>query len=75
MLNFKPAFPLSSYTFFKRLFSSSLLSAIKVLSSAYLRLLIFLLAILMPACDSSSPAIYMMYSASKLSNHCDNIQS
>ena len=35
------------------LFSSSLLSAIKVLSSAYLRLLIFLPAILIPACDSS----------------------
>ena len=32
--------------------SSSLLSAI----SAYLKLLIFLLAILIPACDSSSPA-------------------
>ena len=35
------------------LFSSSLLSAIRVLSSAYLRLLIFLPAILIPACDSS----------------------
>ena len=36
---------------FKRLFSSSLLSAIRVGSSAYLRWLIFLLAILIPACD------------------------
>ena len=43
---FKPAFSLSSFTFIKRLFSSSLLSAIRVISSAYLRLLIFLLAIL-----------------------------
>ena len=44
MLNFKPTFSLSSFTFIKRLFSSSL-SAIRVVSSAYLRLLIFLLAI------------------------------
>ena len=43
MLNFKPAFSLSSLTFIKRLFSSSSLSAIRVVSSAYLRLLIFLL--------------------------------
>ena len=33
------------------------------MSSAYLRLLIFLLAILMPAFASSSPAFLMMYSA------------
>ena len=46
MLNFKPTFSLSSFTFIKRLFSSSSLSAIRVVSSAYLRLLIFLLAIL-----------------------------
>ena len=45
---------LSSFTFIKRLFSSSLLSAIKVVSSTYLRLLIFLPAILIPACASSS---------------------
>ena len=44
-LSFKPAFSLSSFTFIKRLFSSSLLSAIMVVSSASLRLLIFLLAI------------------------------
>ena len=46
MLSFKPAFSLSSFTFIKRLFSSSSLSAIRVVSSAYLRLLIFLPAIL-----------------------------
>ena len=46
MLNFKPIFSLSSFTYIKRLFSSSSLSAIKVVSSAYLRLLIFLPAIL-----------------------------
>ena len=46
MLSFKPTFSLSSFTLIKRLFSSSLLSAIRMVSSAYLRLLIFLLAIL-----------------------------
>ena len=51
MLSFKPTFSLSSFTFIKRLFSSSL-SAMTVVSSAYLRLLIFLLAILIPACAS-----------------------
>ena len=37
MLSFKPTFSLSSFTFIKRLFSSSLLSTISVVSSAYLR--------------------------------------
>ena len=46
MLSFKPAFALSSFTFIKRLFSSSWLSAIRGVSSTYLRLLIFLPAIL-----------------------------
>src|SRR5574341_696096 len=50
MLSFKPTFSLSTFTFIKRLFSSSSLSAISVVSSAYLRLLIFLPAILIPAC-------------------------
>ena len=55
MLSFKPAFSLY-FPFIKRLFSCSSLSAIRVVSSAYLRLLIFLLAILITACASSSPA-------------------
>ena len=38
----KPTFSLSSFTFIKRLFSSSSLFAIRVASSAYLRLLILL---------------------------------
>ena len=42
MLSFKPNISLSTFTFIKRLFSSFLLSAIRVVSSAYLRLLIFL---------------------------------
>ena len=41
-LSFKPAFSLSYLTFIKRLFSFSLLSAIRVVSSVYLRLMIFL---------------------------------
>ena len=53
-LSFKPTFSLSSFTFIKRLFSSSSLSAIRVVSSAYLRLLIVLSAIVIPACASSS---------------------
>ena len=51
----KPAFSLYSFTLINRLFSSFSLSAVGVVSSAYLRLLIFLLAILIPACASSSP--------------------
>ena len=74
MLSFKPTFSLSSFTFIMRLFSSSSLSAIRVVSSAYLRLLIFLPAILIPVYASSSPAFLMMYSACKLNKQGDNIQ-
>ena len=73
MLSFKPTFSLFSFTFIKRLFSSSL-SAIRVVSSPYLRLLLFLLAILIQACASSRPAFLMMYSAYKLNKQGDNIQ-
>ena len=74
MLSFKPAFSLFSFTFIKGLFSSSSLSSIMVVSSAYLRLLRFLLAVLIPACASSSPVFYMMYSAYKLNKQGDRIQ-
>ena len=74
MLSFKSSFSLYSFTFIKRLFSSSLLSAIRVVSSAYLRSLIFLLEILIPTCDSSSPAFRMIYSAYKLKKQGENIQ-
>ena len=74
MLSFKPAFLLSSFTFIKRFFSSSSFSAIRVMLSAYLRLLIFLLAILIPACALCNPAFLMMYSAYKLNKQGDNIQ-
>ena len=70
-MSFKPIFSLSSFAFIKRLFSST----IRVVSSAYLRLLIFLPAILIPACASSSPVFLMMYSAYKLNKQGDNIQS
>ena len=72
MLSFKPTFSLSSYTFIKSFFSSSLLYAIRLVSSAYLRLLIFLVASLIPACVSSSPAFCMMCSACKLNKQGDN---
>ena len=74
MLNIKPAFPFSSFTFNKRLFHSSLLFAIRVVSSAYLRLFIFLLTSLIPAWASSSLAFGMMNSASKLNKQGDNTQ-
>ena len=73
-VEFKPTFSLSSFTFIKRLFSSSSLSAITVASSVNLRLLIFLPAILIPASASSSLAFHMMYSACKLNKQYDNIQ-
>ena len=44
------------------------------MSSAHLKLLIFLSAVLIPACASSSPAFLMMYSAYKLNKQGDNIQ-
>ena len=74
MLSFKPAFSLFSFTLIKKVFSFSSLSAIRVVSSAYLRLLIFLPAILIPACDSFSPGFHMMYSAYKLNKEIDNVQ-
>ena len=74
VLSFKPGFSLSSFTFIKRFFSSSSFSAIGVLSFTYLRLLIFLPAILIPTWASSSLAFDMMSSAHKLNKQGDNIQ-
>ena len=73
MLSFKPVFSLFSFTFIKKLFNSSL-SAIRVVLSMYLRLLIFLPAILIPGCASSRPVFLMIYSAHKLNKQGDNIQ-
>ena len=74
MLSFKPNFSHSSFNFIKRLFSFSSLSAKRVVSSAYLRLLIFLLAILIPACASSSLSFGLVYSAYKLNRRSYNTQ-
>ena len=49
MLSFKPTFSLSHFPFIKRPFSISSLSAIRVVSSAYLRWMIFFSTILIPA--------------------------
>ena len=74
MLSFKPTFLFSYFTVFKRLFSSSSLTAIEVVASAYLRLLIFFPTIMIPACASSSLALHKMYSAYSLNEQGDNIQ-
>ena len=73
MLSLKQAFSLSSFTFIKRLFSFCSLSTIRVVSSAYLRLLIFFLTIF-PVCDSSSWAFHTMYSAYNFNKQSDDIQ-
>ena len=74
LLSFKPALSLSSFTLIRRLFSSSSLSVIRVVSSAHLRLLMYLPPILIPACNSSSPAFLMMCSAYRLNRQGDRRQ-
>ncbi|CAI9151334.1 unnamed protein product [Rangifer tarandus platyrhynchus] len=56
------------------LFSTSSLSAVMIVLSSYLRLLIFHLAILIVACASFSLAFSMTYSAYKLNKQGNNIQ-
>ena len=73
MQSFKPTFSLSSFTFIKRLFSSFSLYAIRVVSSAYLKLLIFLLAILIPTCASQS-GIWHDVLCIQVNKQGDNIQ-
>ena len=75
ILSCSPVFSLTSFIFIKRLFSFSSLYAIRVVSSAYLRLLIFLPALLILAYNSSSLAFRMMYPAYKLNKQDDNIWS
>ena len=55
-------FHLTFFSLIKRLFSSSLLSAISMVSFTYLKLLMFLPPTLIPACNPSSPAFLMIYS-------------
>ena len=70
---FKPDISLFSFTFIKRLFSFSSCSAMRVVTSAYMRLLIFLPTNVIPACASSSWAFHMMYSAYNLNKQGGNI--
>ena len=74
MLNFRPAFSFSSFTLNKRVFSSISLFPIRVVSSAYLKLLLFLPAIMIPACDYARLAFPMMYSAYKLNKQSSDLQ-
>ena len=46
----------------------------KIMSSGYLRLLLFLPAILIPACAPSSAAFHMIYSSYKSNKQGENIQ-
>ena len=73
MLSFKPTFSLSSFTFIKRLFSS-LFSPIRGVSPAYLRLLIFLPAILIPACVYPAQHFTWCSLHYKLNRQGDSIQ-
>ena len=73
IFSFKLALSLSSFTLNKRLLSSSSLSD-RVVSSAYLRLLMFLLPILIPTCNSSGLAFLMMCSAYTLNKQKDSRQ-
>ena len=60
IFSFHPALSLSSFTLIKKLFSSTLFSAIRAVLSTYLRFLMFLLPVLIPTCISSSLAFLMM---------------
>ena len=71
-IRFNQAFSLSSFILIKRLFGSLLLSVIKVVFSTYLKLLIFLQAILITACNVSSLAFHMMCSEYKLNKWGDD---
>ena len=66
MFRFKLDFALSSFTLFKRFFSSDLLSAIRVVPSAYLRLLMFVGPILIPACTSSFLVMFLAYKLNRV---------
>ena len=61
MLSFKSAFSLYSFTFIKRLFNSSSLSAIRVVSSEYLRLLIFLPTIWSVSIPETNTSVFQKF--------------
>ena len=74
ILSLKWALSLFSFTLIKRHFSSSSLSAIRVVSSGYLRLFVLLSPILIPACNSWSPTFLIMYSAYRLNKQGNSRQ-
>ena len=73
-VGFEASFFTLLFQLHQEVYSSSLLSSIRVVSSGYLRLLIFLPAISIPVCASSSLAFGMMYSAYKLKEQGGSIQ-
>ena len=73
-VEFQASFFTLLFTLVKTLFSSSSISAIRMVSSAYLRLSVFLQATMIAVCDSSSTAILIMYAAYKLNKQGGNIQ-
>ena len=75
IFSLKPTLLLPSFTLIKRLFRSSSVSAIRVVSSTYLRSLMFPPSILIPACKSSSLAFLIMCSASRLNKQGDSRQT
>ena len=70
----KAALSPSSFTLINRFFISFSFSAIRAVSSAYLRLWMFLPPVLTPACNLSSPAFLMMCSAYGLNKRGDSRQ-
>ena len=63
MLSFKPFCSLSSFTLIRGSLVPLHFLPLECYHLHYLRLLIFLLAIFIPPCGSSSPAFHIMYSA------------
>ena len=74
MLSFKTAFSFSSFAFIKGLLSYCWRSARKLVSSAYLRLLIYVPAVFIPACASSILTFFKMHLAYKLNKQGGNMQ-
>ena len=72
IFSFKPGLSLSCFSLNKWLSSSSSLSVIRVVKCGYLRLSMFLPAILIPACNSSSSAFLLMYSVYRLNKQGDS---
>ena len=74
MLNLKQAFSHSSFTFIKKLFKFFFISCHEGGVICISEVINISLAILIPACASSSLAFHIMYSEYKLNKQGDNIQ-